>query len=628
MGLISRLTRKRDAASMRRVSTVMAAVAVAFLAVTPRAYCQSSGTVSLWDEIIKGGPAGAWIPRSENPWLKGLTISGLLQNTSGIWVNPHGVQFNSAPFYSGSTYTNFLATERNFMQVDTNYDLDGSNHFFLRFWGVYEPPYPDESDYRTTDAESLNAVGSTLGCFPPGIPGTPGLSHCTASSAADFYNQAQLREFWWRLSAGPLRIFTGRQIVTWGESLAFRITDVVNPQDLSWNLGFANLEQSRIPSWMLHPILRLPEYKWFSQNIAEGIWEPPVQFTYSNFLFTDTPDHRYSGANWNGDMVNVLAPFGARFDTSSQTPFGGQVPFPSPSADRVGPAAPGFTGFASYPQASFFSNFLPPNVISRWRMPTTQLRYSQEGFRIHTLIDQLVEATFLYWHGLQYNPAESLQIIGSPQAGDPRPIMRLINFFPQINDVGITGNLPINLPGNLGSMFPFVLRTEGLWQDKTPFATRDPSNLRGLQYSGTISTLVALDADQIYAPWLTSTGGSLTINLEWNDYTILSPSRWFEYSPFTFQQQRHNEESFIFAAGTSWWWQSIAPQWVNVYNPDGNTFLLFPNIALTPPWTAQYFMKLQYIGVLSNNIQDGFAGGILKSKNFILAQFQWNFNAL
>jgi len=211
---------------------------------------------------------------------------------------------------------------------------------------------------------------------------------------------------------------------------------------------------------------------------------------------------------------------------------------------------------------------------------------------------------------------------------DGKPIDDAVNFYPQLNDIGFTGNMPINLPGQLGAMFPFVLRSEGVWQDKTPFATRSPAAPSGFKYSSTFNTLVALDADQIYAPWLTSTGGSLTVNLAWNNYTIVSPSRWLEYGPLTFQQARHNEESFIFAASTSWWWQSIAPQYVMVYNPDGNTILMFPNVALVPPWTSQYFMKLQYIGVISNNIQDDYAGGLLKGKNFILAQFQWNFNVL
>ncbi|HTW88397.1 MAG TPA: DUF1302 family protein [Candidatus Binataceae bacterium] len=629
---------------------VLALAVIGMVIGAPKAYSQVPGAVSpggsaqpnsLMDEIIKGGPPGAWIPHPENPWLQGLRITGLLQNTTGIWVNPHGIRTNSGnsaqaalgEFYSGETATNFLATERNLMQVDTNYDLDGRNHFFLRWWGVYEPAYDFEQYYRGADAEALNAVGRQTGCFPgptggAAVPGVDGFTHCTASAASDFYNQVGFREAWWRLSMGPLRLFTGRQIVTWGESLAFRIADVVNPQDLSWNFGFANLEQSRLPQYMIHPILELPEFGWLTQNFVEGIWEPPIQALDSDWIWTDTPDHRYSGAGTNGGSVDILAPFGGRFDLNTQTPYGGPVPFPNPTGNTI-PGTPTALAWAAYPQASFDSNFLPTNEIARWRFPTSQMTYSNEGIRFHALIDQLVEGTLLYWHGHQLLPAGRLQILGPPVAApvpDPRPVERIVEFFPQFNDVGFTGNMPINIPGQLGSMFPFVLRSEGVFQDHTPFANRVSDS--GIKYSGTLNTLVALDADQIYAPWLTSTGGSLTVNLEWNNYTILSPSRFNEYAPFVYQQARHNEESFIFAASTSWWWQSIAPQWVSVYNPDGNTFLLFPNIALVPPWTSQYFMKLQYIQIISNNIQDDYAGGQFKGKNFVLAQFQWNFNML
>jgi hypothetical protein len=428
--------------------------------------------------------------------------------------------------------------------------------------------------------------------------------------------------------------------VTWGESLAFRIADVVNPQDLSWNFGFANLEQSRIPQYMIHPILELPEFGWLTQNFAEAIWEPPIQATFSNWIFEDTPDERYRGQNGNGDSVNLLGPAGGRFDVQYQTPYGGPLEFPNPNSQTLtGPNLFANTAlnWGAYPQLNNASDFLNPRLALAWRQPTTAMSWSQEGIRFHALIDQLVEATVLYWHGHQYQPSSYLQNLGpcGPSFGPVvaahcdttgRPVGRAVNFYPQLNDIGYTANMPINIPGQLGSMFPFVLRSEGVFQDHTPFANRAAAS--GLKYSETINTLVALDADQIYAPWLTSTGGSLTVNLEWNNYTVLSPSRFNEYGPLTFQQARHNEESFIFAASTSWWWQSISPQWVSVYNPDGNTFLLFPNVALVPPWTSQYFMKLQYIQIISNNIQDDYTAGMFKGKNFVLAQFQWNFNLL
>jgi len=58
---------------------------------------------------------------------------------------------------------------------------------------------------------------------------------------------------------GPLTTYVGNQIVVWGQSIAFRISDVVNPTDTTWAFGFANLEQSRNAQWMVHPILNLPQ---------------------------------------------------------------------------------------------------------------------------------------------------------------------------------------------------------------------------------------------------------------------------------------------------------------------------------------------------------------------------------
>ncbi|MBF6568763.1 MAG: hypothetical protein IVW54_07805, partial [Candidatus Binataceae bacterium] len=80
----------------RLVGYVLALAVLAVpMAYAPSAYAQAQSTAaqnqsSLMDTIVKGGPSGAWIPHPENPWLQGLRITGLLQNTSGMWVNPHG----------------------------------------------------------------------------------------------------------------------------------------------------------------------------------------------------------------------------------------------------------------------------------------------------------------------------------------------------------------------------------------------------------------------------------------------------------------------------------------------------------------------------------------------------------
>ena len=105
----------------------------------------------------------------------------------------------------------------------------------------------------------------------------------------------------------------GLQIADVGGSLAFRVGDVINPQDFSWNFGFANLEQSRLPLWMVHPILNLPSYGPFNSNFVEGIWTPPWQPMYTQ---VDTPNQDanphsnwYDGQHDVAGSVSVQAPF-------------------------------------------------------------------------------------------------------------------------------------------------------------------------------------------------------------------------------------------------------------------------------------------------------------------------------
>lgn len=588
-----------------------------------RAAAQQAGGQSPLQTIINGGPNKPFLEGVKPSWAEGLTITGLLQNTTGAWVNPHGIRTDAYPLLPNETATNLLATERNFMQVDTNYDPDNTDHFFLRFWGVYEPPYAFDQGFFTGIAGALNRRGNHLIIPNPATHGHTLVTVGTASSAAQYYNRLEFREAWWRGKHGPFTLFLGRQIVTWGESLAFRVGDVVNPQDLSWGFGFANLEQSRIPLWMVHPVVRLPDAGVFESNYLEAIWVPAWQPVQNNWVFSQSPAGYYQGRYGSGDLVSRLPPFGGRFQGWSMAPYGPPgPPFGFPAYSHV-----------PYPQGSVVGLSLPPTSALRWSLPADTWQSSEEGVRLESLVAETWEVAVLYWHGHQYLPALRLMPNGpfgpfrSGIGPDHKPIDFLNGFFPQLNDIGVTGDRPVSLPGHIGEMLPLVMRAEGVWQDRTPFATFNRAVASGVQFSSTINTLMALDLDNMYAPWLTSTG-TLTTNLEWNNYTIMSPSRYMEYAPLTAQRLRHNEESILLNVSTSWWWQSVTPQWIMVYNPDGNTFLLFPNLLLVPPWTSNYFLKLQFIGILSGNRFDTAAASQFKGKNFVLAQFQWNFNLL
>jgi len=507
--------------------------------------------------------------RRSSGWSRGLSLSGFAQFTSGMWVNSSGLtEFGRA---AGEHHgANSLAVERNLLQLDFNYFLDGNNAAFLRFWGVYESPYPWES----------------------GNISSPALVY--DKSQSDFYNRYDIRDAYWKNISGPVTLFVGRQIVTWGESIAFRVGDVINPQDVSWNFAFANLEQSRLPLWMAHAILSLHKFGPFGSNAIEGIWAPAWQPLYTSVNYAD---RRYAGQYSVAGAVNLLPPSGGRFDA-----------YPYPFMTAVG-TPPGVQ--AAFPQ---IRNFTAP--FQTWALPSDTWANSTEGIRFHTLAEN-TEMTAFYWYGHRLDPVSFVQ--GAPESGQ---ILQL--RYPQINDIGATANRPIYLDESLLSGIPFVFRGEGVWQDRTAFNTVNPSRPSAVVYSSTLNTLMALDVDNLPVPQLTTTG-TLTINLEWNNFTILSPSMDMVYDGYA-ERWRHNEENFLLSASTSWWWGAAVPTVSGIYNPDGNTWELFPNVVLTPPWTDKYFLNLQYIGILSNDKFSAYAGGVFKGKSMLLMQFEYNFD--
>src|SRR5208282_6415415 len=182
---------------------------------------------------------------AEESWLTGLHVSGYVSQTFGMWQNPHNT-------HEWTHSSNALAVSRTLLQVDENYRLNENNNFFMREWFVYEPPYAFNSS-SATPYSSIQEQFRSPTCKSPGSGGCPTTSAAGAPATGnswghyvnDLYNNYQVRDAWWENKWGPLTTFVGNQIVVWGQSLAFRVGDVINPHDLAWTFGFANLEQSR-----------------------------------------------------------------------------------------------------------------------------------------------------------------------------------------------------------------------------------------------------------------------------------------------------------------------------------------------------------------------------------------------
>jgi hypothetical protein len=568
---------------------------------------------------------------AENSWLSGLHASGYLSQTFGMWQNPSALR-------DFTPSRNNLAVSRTLLQVDENYRLNENNNFFMREWFVYEPPYSwDSANIRNYTSVKPASYGHFMN---------------------DWYNTYQVRDAWWENKTGPLTTYIGNQIVVWGQSIAFRVGDVINPQDTTWSFGFSNLEQSRNAQWMVHPILNLPQWGPLTSNFLELVVQPGFA---PQWWECDYPDGRYSGdcetkggRGVTGDPSAMHGP-SARFDAhyDNQAKFGLNAPL------GFGPYGPGGAGIVAQPAAHEFwscaqlapmvrPGFIPKGTpqatcalglskgnlpygptgdgalvdIGPWRIPGMQPQNWNIGGRFHTLIGS-TEITALYYLDSVYGVT-----LGNPASLRWTPFTNLWTYeYPQVNEVGLTADRPLPMPASLGEYLPLVGRAEFLYVNHQSFPDMRPTSLTGQRYSDVVRWMAALDIDQAYAPWLTSTG-NLTANLEVTDVITMDNAKTMPFNGNDVSEANNkNEVNALLNIGTAWLWNDIQPAWTMIYNPKGTTFLLFPSLVLNPPWTKSYFMKLQAIEVLGSD-RESLGGGLFKGESLLTAQFQYNFNLL
>ena len=158
-----------------------------------------------------------------------LTMYGWLRNNIGLFTDDIDYA------YSG----NDLATCRTWLR--TYLDMTISKN--LRVWAAiqfaHEPTYQSEKYSMSTNSRHAGVMTLSDG-----------------KEYSEYYRVADvLRELYieWQMSLDN-SIRVGRQIVVWGESLTTRVNDVIHPEDSRFTFAFANLEDTRIPMWMIKGI--------------------------------------------------------------------------------------------------------------------------------------------------------------------------------------------------------------------------------------------------------------------------------------------------------------------------------------------------------------------------------------
>jgi len=91
----------------------------------------------------------------------------------------------------------------------------------------------------------------------------------------DKFKQAyDLWEAYMDLSRGPLFVRIGRQSLAWGETDVFRLLDGINPLDNTFGGVFEDLDDRRIPLWMLRGSYNFGRVGPVSALTVEGFWVP------------------------------------------------------------------------------------------------------------------------------------------------------------------------------------------------------------------------------------------------------------------------------------------------------------------------------------------------------------------
>jgi hypothetical protein len=142
----------------------------------------------------------------------------------------------------------------------------------------------------------------------------------------DKFKQAyDLWEFYFDFSRGPMFLRVGRQNLSWGETDLFRMLDNINPLDMTFGGPFEDLDDRRIPLWMLRGSYNFGTVGPIRSCSLEGFWVPgnwdtrvaplsPVGTPYSPPApelpvpqVVVTPSKVMSNSRWGVRLIGILA---------------------------------------------------------------------------------------------------------------------------------------------------------------------------------------------------------------------------------------------------------------------------------------------------------------------------------
>lgn len=174
-------------------------------------------------------------------WNGDLVINGFVRNDSAVRLEDGEDDLHS--YLSSGDYVMC----RNTLQIEGRWKLQDN----LSVTGIYRSVY--EASLELDDDLEQNMIDAGNG-----------------HNIGDYERQNELRELYVDVSWGDgWAMRAGKQQIVWGEALGFRMSDVINPLDYSWNYFYPSWEDIRVPLWGIDLTKRLNE-----DAVLELVWLP------------------------------------------------------------------------------------------------------------------------------------------------------------------------------------------------------------------------------------------------------------------------------------------------------------------------------------------------------------------
>ena len=500
-----------------------------------------------------------------------LTFYGFFRNNAGIFLEDQ-------PYRESG---NDLATLRTWFRGYMDYTISDKFKFWAAVQFVHEPRYKVESG-STTSTEKPQHGGETKGWK----------EYSEYRNINDILREAYIE--WNPSNKHSFKI--GRQIVIWGEALTSRVGDVVHPEDGRFTLAFANIEDTRIPSWMIrgmHDISSLStSFEWiYNPNVVQSMYT----------------------VNRGGSIPIMGIGPGQRF-----------APF---NEDRHRPPeAFVFSGLATGPPMSRDSLALAPGVVVPTTIPSLKAEYpsgwwddARGGFRTSTLAKGYTFGVS-YFRTQNYNPvvkrgALTGNLIILPPPAPPTPERQYILSYLNIDIFGAYMNK--QLTGGV----PGVVRADVIYVPNQPFNTFDLSDTDAVVRRDYVKYMLAWDlTGLLYFQWHKTAPIDLTFEHtgEW-----LPRNKDIQYALFATEMNEWTP-AFNMRISTNWHYNLFSTALIFGYIPFGDSGLIMPSVGYTPAWFNESIsFNLQYIKVFSSTPYKGL--GLMERKDMLVltTQFNW-----